>query len=103
MVNLKLFELYHCLTNECLYGQFHFSKGWISTGDSMLALPDMPLPDEDAGLVDTLGQPKLENLCLKSPLHEVLNPKTENVIKLHLRLIQHTNSHKPTQERITCG
>ena len=61
----------------------------------------MPLPDEDAGVVDALGEPQLEDLCLEATLHEVLDTQTEHVIQLHLGLIQHADTDQTTQECVT--
>ena len=35
--------------------------------------PDVALADEDTGVVDGLGQPKLEHLRLQAAIEEVLN------------------------------
>jgi hypothetical protein len=40
--------------------------------DNLLSNPDVPLSDEDSGVVDRLGKPRLEDLSLESSLHEVL-------------------------------
>merc|ERR1712080_287472 len=49
--------------------------------------PDVPLFDEDPGVVDGFGQPQLEDLCLESSLQEVFNLETEHVIELHPGLV----------------
>ncbi len=66
-----------------------------------LGLPDVPLADEDTGVVDALGQPQFEDLGLQTTLHEVLNFQTQHVIQLHLGLLQYTNTHQTTQQGIT--
>ena len=60
----------------------------------------MPLPDEDAGVVDGLGQTQLEDLRLEAALQEVLLTKTQHVIQLHLVLVQHTDTHQATQQGV---
>lgn len=68
---------------------------------SFRSLPNVPLADKDTGMVDTLSKAKLEHLCLQPPLQEVFNLQTQDVIELHLTLIQHTDSHKTSQQGIT--
>ena len=46
-----------------------------------VCLPDVPVPDEDPGLVDGLSLVALEDLGLETPLHELGHRKTKNVIK----------------------
>ena len=61
----------------------------------------MPLPDEDTGVVDALGESQFEDLGLETALHEVLDTQTEHVIELHFGLIQHSNTHKTTQKGVS--
>merc|ERR1719391_710288 len=75
------------------------NEGWHI--DNLLPDTDMPLFDQDTGVMDRLGKSELEHLSLKSSLQEVLDLETENVVKLHLRLIQDPNSHQPPKESIT--
>lgn len=58
-----------------------------------MSLPDMSLADEDAGVVDALGQAEFEDLCLQPALQEVLHLQTQDVIELHLPFIQHPDAH----------
>jgi len=60
------------------------------------------LADEYTCVVNALGQAKLEHLRLQSAFQEVLETKTEHVIQLHLRLVQYTDAHQPTQQGISC-
>ena len=60
----------------------------------------MSLSDEDAGVVDGLGQTQLEDLRLEAALQEVLLTKTQHVIQLHLVLVQHTDTHQATQQGV---
>lgn len=61
----------------------------------------MPLADEHTGVVDALGKAKLEDLSLQPPLQEILHFQTQNVIELHLSLIQHSNTNQTPQQGIT--
>merc|ERR1719474_872892 len=67
----------------------------------LLPNTDVPLPDENASMVNTLGESKLKHLSLEAPLQKVLNLQTEHVIKLHAGLIQHTDTHKTTQKGVS--
>lgn len=48
-------------------------------------------------MVDGFGQAQLEDLGLEAPLQEVLNLEAQDVIQLHLALIQHPNTYQPSQ------
>lgn len=61
----------------------------------------MPLADENAGMVNALGKPKLEDLSLQPSFQEILNLQTQDVIQLHLALVQHTNSHQTPEQSIS--
>lgn len=61
----------------------------------------MSLTDKDTSVVDALGQTKLEDLCLQPPLQEILYLKAQDIIQLHLALIEHTNPHQTPQQSIT--
>merc|ERR1712045_728400 len=69
-------------------------------GSYLLPDSDVSLPDEDTGVVDGLGQPQLEHLGLKTTLQEVLDLETEHVVELHLALVEHTDPHQATQQRV---
>lgn len=64
-------------------------------------LPDVPLTDEHTCVVDALGKAKLEDLGLQPPLQEILHFQAQNVIELHLALIQHSNTHQTPKQGIT--
>lgn len=64
-------------------------------------LPDVSLADKNTGVVNALGESKLEHLRLEPPLQEVLNFQTQDVIELHLTLIQHTDPHQTPEQGIT--
>lgn len=64
-------------------------------------LPDVPLTDEHTGVMDAFGQAKLEDLSLQPPLQEILHFQAQNVIELHLSLIQHSNTHQTPEQGVT--
>jgi len=68
--------------------------------DDLLAHSDVSLSDEDPSVVDALGQSQLEDLRLEAALKEVIDAQTEHVVELHLGLVQHTDAHEATQQRI---
>jgi hypothetical protein len=68
--------------------------------DDLLANPDVPLANEHPCVVDALGQAKLEDLRLKAALKEVVDAQGQHVVQLHLRLVQHADANKATQQRI---
>ena len=60
----------------------------------------MSLPDEDARVVDRLGEAGLEDLGLETTLQEVLDLKSKHVIELHAGLVEHTDTHETANEGI---
>lgn len=66
-----------------------------------LSLPNVPLADKDTSVVDALGKSKLEDLCLKPPLQEILDLQAQDIIELHLTLIEHTDSHQTPEQSVT--
>lgn len=60
----------------------------------------MSLGDEHTGVVDRLGQTKLEDLGLESSLQEILDTEGKDVIELHSVLVQNTDSHKSSDKGI---
>lgn len=65
------------------------------------SLPNVPLANKDTGMVDALGKSKLEDLSLQPPLQEIFNLQTQDVIQLHLTLVQHTDPHQTPEQSIT--
>jgi hypothetical protein len=59
------------------------------------------LANENAGVMDTLGQAQFIHLRLQTTLHEILNLKSQHVIELHARLIQHTDTHETANQCVT--
>jgi len=70
-------------------------------GDSYLfPHSDVSLPDQNTGVMDGLGQSQLENLGLQTSLQEILDFQAENVIQLHLALIQHSDPHQTPEQSV---
>lgn len=69
--------------------------------DNLLANSDVSLGDEDSGVVDGLGQTKLENLGLQSSLEEILGGQGQNVIELHSVLGKNTESNQSSDKSVT--
>jgi hypothetical protein len=61
----------------------------------------MSLPDEDTGVMNTLSQSALENLCLQSSFQEVFDLQRQHVIQSHPVLIQHSDTNETTNKCIT--
>ena len=51
-------------------------------------------------MMNALGKAKLKYLRLQATLQKVLNLEGKHVIKTHARLVEHTNAHKSTNERV---
>lgn len=66
-----------------------------------VGLPNVPLADEDAGMMDALGKSQLEDLSLQPPLQEILHFEAQDVIEFHLTLIQHTDPHQTSEQGVT--
>jgi len=69
--------------------------------DELLAHADVTLADEDASVMDRLGEAKFEDLRLQTAFEEIFDAKTQNVIEFHLRLIQDADSNQTTEESVT--
>lgn len=69
--------------------------------NKLYALPAVPLANEDSSMMNAFGQSELKDLCLKATLQEIFESQTKHIIKLHLCLIQHTNSNQTAQKSIT--
>jgi len=69
--------------------------------DNLLADSDMSLSDENSGVVDGFGETRLEDLGLKSSLHEVLDLQGEYVIEFHPGLIEYTDSDESSDQSVT--
>lgn len=69
--------------------------------DNLLADADVALADEDTGVVDRLGEAKLEDLGLETTLKEVLGLEGEHVVETHAVVVEHTNTHKTADKGVT--
>lgn len=67
----------------------------------MLSNTDVSLTDEDTGVVDRLGESRLEDLSLEAALEEILNLESEDVIETHAGLVENTDSYKTTDQGVT--
>ena len=63
--------------------------------------PDVPLPDQDTGMVDGLGKTQLEDLGLETTFQEIFNLKSQDVIELHAGLVEHTDTNQTANEGIS--
>jgi hypothetical protein len=70
-------------------------------GNITLNLPDVALTDEDTSVMVRLGQSELENLGLETAFQEIFDLKTQNVIELHARFVQDSNTDETTEQGIT--
>lgn len=61
-------------------------------------IPDMALPNKNTGMVDGLGHTRLEDQSLKAALEEILDSKSQDIIKLVLTLIQQPIPVHPPQK-----
>lgn len=68
--------------------------------DDLLADTDVALADEDTGVVDGLGETKLVHAGLETTLEEILNLEGQDVIQLHARLVEDTDTHQTANEGI---
>ena len=69
---------------------------------SIKTVPNVALTNENAGMMDRLGQTQFEHLSLEAALQEVFNFQTEDVIEFHPTFVQHANPHQTTEEGVTC-
>jgi len=59
------------------------------------------LTDQDTGVVDGLGKTELEDLGLEATLQEILDLQGQDVIQLHLILIQDTDADQAANQCVT--
>lgn len=69
--------------------------------DDLLSNTDVPLTDQDTGVVDRLGESRLEDLSLETTLEEILNLESEDVIETHAGLVEDTDTNKTTNQGVT--
>ena len=63
--------------------------------------PNVPLPDQNTSMVDTLSKPTLKHLSLKSSLQEILNLQSQYIIETHTTLIEHPDTDQSTDKSVT--
>ena len=61
----------------------------------------MTLSDEYAGVMNALGQTRLEHLRLQTTFKKVFHSQTQDVIKFHFALIKYSDADQTTQQCIT--
>lgn len=69
--------------------------------DGLLANSDVSLLDEDAGVMDGVGEAALLHKGLQSSLEELGGGQTENVIELALVVLEETEAHHSADEGLT--
>lgn len=74
-------------------------EGWDV--DHLLANSDVSLSDEDASVVNRVGDLLLLDEGLQASLHELVNGKTQDIIELSLRFLQETKSDHTSDKSIT--
>lgn len=75
-------------------------RGPRDSGSLAQGVPDVTLADQHSGMVDGLGQAQLEDLGLQAPLQEILDLQAQDVIQLHLALVQHPNADEAPQQGV---
>ena len=63
--------------------------------------PNVSLPDEYTSMMNALSQTTLEDLSLQPSLQEIFNLQRQHIIEPHASLIQHTDTHEPTDKCVT--
>ena len=63
--------------------------------------PNVSLPDEGAGMVDTLRQTTLEHLGLQTSLQEILNLEGQHVIETHAGFVEDADTHETADQTVT--
>lgn len=64
-------------------------------------IPDVTLSDQDTSVVDGLGKTELVDTGLETALQEVLDVQGQDVIELHARLVEDTNTDQTANQGIT--
>jgi len=59
------------------------------------------LADEDTGVVDGLGETELVDTGLETTLQKVLNLEGQDVIELHARLVEDTDTNQTANEGVS--
>lgn len=69
--------------------------------DNLFTNTNVPLPDQNTSMVDTLSKPTLKHLSLKSSLQEILNLQSQHIIETHTTLIEHTDTDQSADKSVT--
>lgn len=69
--------------------------------DHLFTDANVALADEDAGVVDALGESELENLSLQATLQEIFNLQAQDVIQLGLGVVEDTDADETTDEGVS--
>ena len=64
-------------------------------------VPNMPLPNQDPCMMDTLGQTELVDASLQPPLQKVFHFECKHVIELHAGFIKHTHTDETTNQGVS--
>lgn len=68
--------------------------------DDLLANTDVALANQDTGVVDGLGKTELVDTGLQAALQEILNLQGQDVIELHARLVEDTDTDETANQGI---
>ena len=68
--------------------------------DELLADANVALADEDARVVDALGQAQLDNDRLQTTLQEILNFQPQDIVQLGLGLVQDADADEAADEGV---
>ena len=60
----------------------------------------MALLDQDTSVVDGLGKTELVDASLEPAFQEVFDAKSQDVIELHARLVEHADTNKTANQGI---
>lgn len=69
--------------------------------DDLLADADVALADQDTGVVDGLGKAQLVDQGLQATLKEILDLQGQDVIELHARVVEDTDTHQTANQSVT--
>ena len=84
-----------CLPTLCTLSEFELPH--VIAQD----IPDVALLDQDTGVVDGLCETELVDAGLQTALQEILDLEGQDVIELHARLIEHTDTDETANEGVT--
>jgi len=63
-------------------------------------VPDMPLSDQNASVMNALCQTEFVHASLQSTLQEVFDLECQHVIELHAGFVEHANTDETADEGI---